>query len=111
MKKVHAKIMMSKINTFKQDNAKFVGWLSSIALQEYYKTFENHAILTFEAFYFYIQSKSDLMHILGDRNAFDVDLLWKSCPKYQRQNSLSSLEIDGSIETGSNKQVEGMNNR
>ena len=101
MNKIHIKIMMRKIEKFKEENFKFIEWLSSIALQEYYKIFEQNGILTFESFYYHIQSEADLIHLLGDRNQFDVDLLWKSCPKIQRQNSLSLDSVrDGAHETG-----------
>lgn len=91
MKRVHAKIMMTKIDKFKQENIKFIDWLHSIALQEYYKLFEQNGILTFESYYHHIQSTADLIVLLGDRNAFDVEFLSKSCPKFKRHNSLSSL--------------------
>merc|ERR1712228_290874 len=122
MKRMHAKIMMATIDKFKEENGKFIEWLHSIALQEYYKLFEQNGILTFEAYYHHIHSNADLIQILGDRNAFDVDLLVKSCPKFIRQNSMSSVysldiddddDDDGDAETiainGNHHQVEGIN--
>jgi len=93
MSGVHAKSMMSKIDLFKDDNAEFISWLDSIELHEYYTVFEGEGILTFPQFYAVIQCKADLIRIMGDRNQFDIQLLWKSVPKFVRQSS--SLSVPG----------------
>ena len=106
MNKIHVEIMINKIDKFKQENAKFIQWLSSIALNEYYSIFEQNGIMTFESFYHHIHSNSDLIQLLGDRNAFDVELLWNSLPKIIRQNSHSlddrndEDDMDGARPTG-----------
>lgn len=93
MSSVHAKVLMARIGAFKEDNAEFIAWLSSIALQEYYSMFEGVGILTFSQFYAAIHCKADLIRIMGDRNQFDAQLVWGSVPKFMRQNG--SLSVAG----------------
>jgi len=118
MNGIHAKIMMSQIEKFKQENIKFSQWLSSIALQEYMSIFEQNGIVTFESFYHHITTSADLILLLGDRNAFDVELIWQSCPRCVRHQSVSNgvvengnNESDGAAETEPpHPQIEGKQN-
>ena len=87
-------------------------------------SFCSAGILTFSQFYAAILCKADLIRIMGDRNQFDVQLVWRSVPKFVRQNgSLSAAgnvngrhpndqllevpELESHIELSNGSQIEG----
>ena len=98
MSKEHSSYFMKRLERIQGDNKRFCQWLRSIGLyDEYYSIFEDNEIVTFEAFYYWIQSEDDLLDCIEsdtiDENSTDFKLLWETNPRYVRNNPKS----DGSL--------------
>merc|ERR1712087_842295 len=102
MKAVHAKILMRRIDEFRREQSVFASWLTQKGVAEYREVFAQNGVLTFASFYYLVPRRADLVRVLGQRNTFDVDLIWRECPKIKRQNNNGGGDGDEGV-TGSGK--------
>eukprot|EP01084_Bolivina_argentea_P125850 222919_1 len=94
--KLHIKMFEKQINKFKKDMGVFGEWFSCIGLHdEYYDKFESSGILTFEAFYHYMNAAKDIEIIIGEKNKNDALYMWNSTPKHSRRIEDKILEKEG----------------
>ena len=88
MNTLHIRMMLKKIEKFKQDMKMFSNWLHSLRLyDEYYEIFEKNGILTFELFYHYIQAVENIIDLFGKQNLIDAMYLFDNTPKQNRKDS------------------------
>ena len=78
----HATLFMTKLDKFIKKHLLFKKWLIEQAkMRRYFVKFVNEGILTFDIFFDRFQKYSDLIPIIGDKNANDARTLFKKLPK------------------------------
>eukprot|EP01083_Nonionella_stella_P046800 125353_1 len=86
MNALHIRLCIKQMDKFKKNCKEFDEWLKSIDVYyEYSSLLASFGILTFEAFYKYMNTIDDIVHIIGTWNSEDAKYIFENAPRHCRQ--------------------------
>eukprot|EP01084_Bolivina_argentea_P250851 420483_1 len=125
LNQLHCNVFLKKKEIFLQETKFFQqDWLKQIVEKQKQKgkvnnmtcdgmidLFENHAILTFDALYEYINNREDLQKIFGEKNNhYIVDVLWDEIKAIKKQQTYRLSRVSQSYIRVSISMLSGYDN-
>jgi len=93
----HQKLLLDKLNHFRDEKEKFRTIFSQNGIPtKYANTFGDYGILTVEAFCRNFEKKSDLKYILEENDQI-VDQIWTAIENYKNEQSATHFDDEGDV--------------